>query len=128
MKPKGQDVADSVRDWLKTEISGASSVRLDLGKFFFAVTSGTAGVFISIEKLSGTPKLEWSLGLALLTLLVALLISLAMAIPKFWKIEGNTDIIKLYNDHIRKNFFFIIIWFGFWIVGTIIGIFALVSN
>ena len=38
---KGEDVASSVRDWLKEEIKKGPGSKNDLGKFYFSVSTGT---------------------------------------------------------------------------------------
>ena len=80
MRPTGQNIASAIQEWIREEIKRSASIRHDLGKFFFAVTSGTAGVIISIEKLSGSAKLDKNLGISLVLFFAAMIVALIMAI------------------------------------------------
>jgi len=44
LRPKGQDLVNAVTDWSKKEVVDSSSAASDLGKFFFGVSSGSAGL------------------------------------------------------------------------------------
>ena len=124
MKPRGEDTAAAVRSWISDEIKGGPGSRWELGKFFFAVSSGTLGTFVSIEKLSGAFALRPYLGVALLILFISTIVALLLAIPKRWKLSSDTDLFVEYAAQTSKIYRLIWLWFILWIVGSAIGVYA----
>lgn len=125
MRLKGEDVADGLRDWVKSELKEGPRQGYHLGKFFFSVSAGTIGALIGIEKLNQTPQMDnlmlWALGLLFISILVALL----LALPKKYSVGGKTDLLKEYQKQIDTAVKYVWIWFSLWILGTIIGGFAI---
>lgn len=128
MRPKGEDIATAVRDWLKDEIKNASSIRHDLGKFYFGVTTGTIGLLISLKKFGGSGKLDWPFGFSLAILFLAVILALLMTIPKFWKIGGKTELYQKYNEHVKRIAVFIGCWFILWLAGAFAGVFSVLDK
>jgi hypothetical protein len=127
MRPRGEDTVSALYDWVKEEIKKAPAIRHDLGKFFFAVTTGTVGVIISVEKLSGSTKVDKSLGISLVCFFAAIIVALLMAIPKVWNLTGETDLFHEYNLYVKRIIQFIVAWFLIWLLGTVFGIYALLD-
>jgi hypothetical protein len=124
MKPKGEDIASAVRGWVSDEIKGGPGSRWELGKFFFAVSSGTLGILVSIEKLSGAFSLRPYLAASLLVLFVSTIVALVLAIPKRWRLNAEMDLFDEYSTQTKRVYFLIWIWFILWLFGSGIGIFA----
>jgi hypothetical protein len=124
---KGEDVAEGLRDWVKAELKEGPKQAYDLGKFFFSVSVGTIGALVGIDKLNQTTRIDnllfWALGL----LFVSILIALLLALPKKYSIGGETDLLKEYQEQINATVKYVWIWFAFWLVGTIVGGFAIRS-
>ncbi|MFZ1083552.1 MAG: hypothetical protein WAN35_01155 [Terracidiphilus sp.] len=124
VKPKGEDIASAIRAWVSDEIKGGPGSRLELGKFFFAVSTGAIGILVSIEKLSGSFDLRPCLGTSLLLLFVSAAVALLLAIPKRWKLDEDKDIFDEYAAQTTWVYRMIWIWFALWLLGSSIGIFA----
>src|SRR5258708_6059387 len=58
IKLEGNDVVEGFRDWFKAEIEEGPRQGYDLGKFFFTVSVGTAGVLATLEKLNATSQMD----------------------------------------------------------------------
>jgi hypothetical protein len=124
MKPRGEDTASAIRSWVSDEIKGGPGSRWELGKFFFAVFSGTLGIFVSIEKLSGEFCLRPYLAVSLLVLFLSTGVALLLAIPKRWRLRADMDLFHEYSNQSTRIYFQIWIWFILWLLGSGIGIFA----
>ncbi len=127
IKPKGQDTIDALRDWVKKEITESSSKAYGLGKFFFGVSAGSIGAVTGLEKLRGTPKLDVTLGFAHLFFLISIFIAIYMVLPRVLSLSGDTDLSLEHSKYVKwaiKNTLF---WLGTWLIGLIIGIFAVLN-
>ncbi len=127
MKPRGEDTAAAVRDWVKDEIKAGPGTRQDLGKFFFTVASATVGVLGTLEKLSAQPRIDLPLAISLLALLAAIVISLLMVFPSTLPLTGDTDLYDKYDTAIRQTIWFIWGWFLLWLAGVVPGAFAVID-
>ena len=82
MKIRGEDIASSVRVWLKEDIKKGPSSKNELGKFFFGVSTGTLGLFATLLKFAvEKPTLDCLTVLCFLLLLVSCIVALYMAVP-----------------------------------------------
>lgn len=124
MKPRGQETADAIREWSKDELKGGPSRAYDLGKFFFTVSIGTAGLVTGVQKLSDSTQLPKSLVFSLILFGISIFVALNMVRPRIWKLGEGTD---LFDEHRKRIVAAIInmwLWFIFWFVGTIFGFHA----
>lgn len=122
---KGEDTDSALRDWVKKEISEAPMRVYDLGKFLFSVSGATAGLFVTLERLTGTNNIDKLLGLSLLFFFISILIALFMAIPKRWVVSGSDDLFAVHKKRVESSVSKIYWWFGFWALGVFIGYLAL---
>jgi hypothetical protein len=125
LKPNGIDVENAVRAWLADEIKKGGSSREELGRFFFTVTIGTAGLFVTLTKSITSISFGCLTMWSLFVFFLASIVSLSMAVPKTWELEENTDLYKLHSDHAEGTRNSIVYWFVAWLLGTGIGIFSL---
>jgi hypothetical protein len=84
VKPKGEDTAAALREWIKDEIKNAPSSRAELGKFFFGVSTASLGVLVAFKNLDKSIIPNWPVGASLLLLFFAMLIALFMVTPRIW--------------------------------------------
>jgi hypothetical protein len=124
MKPTGEDTVSALRDWLKEEFKNAPSSRLELGKFFFAVSTGSLGVLVGFKKLEQYLRIDWATGSSLLLLGISTFVALLMVIPRVWVLRGNTDLFDEHERQVRRLVCFIWLWFAFWLSGASLGTYA----
>jgi hypothetical protein len=124
MNPRGEDTASAVRGWVSDEIKAAPGSRWELGKFFFAVSTGTLAILVSIEKLSGAFSLRPYLAVSLLLQFVSTVVALLLAIPKRWRLHAELDLFEEYSTQTTYVYRLVWVWFILWLVGSGIGIFA----
>jgi hypothetical protein len=127
MKPDGNDVADAIKQWMKSELKKSPQKKYDLGKFFFGVSSSTLGIIITIEKFSNTPLLDFTLTIAILFFIVSILVALIMVLPKLINITGDVDLFELHRNSIKYTLYQIYLWFIIWTIGIIFGIIAILN-
>ena len=125
MKPKGQDTADALRNWIKKDIEVGPSSRNRLGQFFFGVSSGTIGLFVGLTSIVSELDIGKSFVISLSTLFFSSAIALYMACPSVIKLTGDTDLFELYTRQIKRIIWFTLFWFGIWILGVVTGIVSL---
>ena len=127
MKPKGEEIVQGIRNWVADEIKSSPSRSYELGRFLFAVSVGTVGMFAAIEKLESTPSFDRRFKLSLVFFAVSILFSLNMARPRNWKLGGETDLFeehkRIIDRGIRHTFF----WFIPWALGFGFGIWSVLS-
>jgi len=131
MRPRGEDVASSIRGWLNDDIKNGPSTRGELGKFFFGVSSGTLGLFATLLKVAVDAPAFDSLTIScFLALFASALIGVHMTIPPVLKItdKGEMDIYKEYDKIVRSTIFFMYFWLGIWGIGFFAGIAKLFSK
>ncbi len=118
---KGQDVDDALRSWIKKDVEGISNREFELGKFFFTVSTGSAGVFLSILKLSSTVKVDMYFYSSMALMFISLVLAIGMAMPVKRKLDGETDLQDVYNqthtEILRCSYW----WFGLWIASLLLG-------
>jgi hypothetical protein len=107
------------------ELKNGPAKEYDLGKFLFSVGTGTLGFLLVATKVSrNTDFWNYPLALSFITLIFAMGISIVMVIPKNWKIEENTDLFDAKAAVVGRTVFDAKLWFVFWPVGLISGIFG----
>ena len=127
IKLKGEDVAEGLRDWVKSELKEGPKQGYDLGKFLFSVSVGTIGALTAIEKLNATPQMDLLMICSLFLLFISIVIALLLALPRKNSIRGETDLFDAYEKQIQKIHIHVWIWFIIWISGTFIGVIAIGS-
>ena len=93
---KGEDISEALRSWIKSDVGEIGKTGYDIGKYLFAVASGSIGILASLQKLdSGFKPTGWTLSpYGLVT--VALLLALNLVLPRNRKIGGDTDLHDLH--------------------------------
>lgn len=126
LRPKGQDLVNAVTDWSKKEVVDSSSAASDLGKFFFGVSSGSAGLIAVLVKVGGAPQFNMiPLAGSMVLYLVSVVFCVFMVQPRVWSMNGNTDLFDEYRKSVHRVLFFTWSWFLFWLIATILGAAAL---
>ena len=125
MKPKGQDTADAVRNWIRKDIEEGPLLRNKLGQFFFGVSTGTIGLVVGLKSFLPNLVLDTPLAISLSSLLLSSMIALYMACPVTLKLTGDVDLFELYDKQIRKIRYLILLWFCFWFLGVLPGIYSI---
>lgn len=122
MKLRGEDVASSVRDWLKDDIKNGPSSKHELGKFFLGVSTGTLGLFATLLKFAvASPSLDCLTVGCFLTLLLSTVVAVYMAVPTIVQINTNIELYAAYSKSIRSIKLLMALWFGLWLVGFCMG-------
>lgn len=124
MKPKGEDTASALREWLKEEIKVGPSSRLGLGKFFFGVSSGSLGALVAFKKLDESIRIDTSAAGSLALLVLSLLVALLMVVPKIWPLRGDTDLLQEHKRQVQLTARSIVVWFLTWLLGISLGVFS----
>ena len=124
MSFSGEDVAQAIRKWMTEEVVNTPKIRTDLGKFFFGISTGTIGIFISLENFSDNPQIDKLLVTSLGIILVSAILALLMAIPDKWDLTSYTELYKVYNSHVKKVRIKIWTWFVVWVSGLVPGLWA----
>lgn len=123
MRPRGEDVASAIRDWLKDDLKGISAKRYDLGKFFFGVSTGTASLFATLFKFATEhPQLSEGKMLCFGALLLSAFIGLWMAFPTVVRVDEQTDLFTEYNSTARSTMYLMLAWAVVWFLGFFLGL------
>jgi len=124
---KGEDLDSGLVEWVKSEIKEAPKQAYDLGKFFFTVSIGTIGALATLEKLNSTAVIDTPFRISIVLLFVSIIVALDMARPKELKIGGETELQNAYHKQIRAASFRVGVWFAFWLLGAVVGGYAIRS-
>jgi hypothetical protein len=116
MKIRGEDSAEGVRAWVRDEISKGPTSRYELGRFLFAVSSGTAATVLALEKLSTDPQLDCWLTAALGLLVISVLVSLRLAIPVLIELDPSADLFELHKKQIQRVRSLAFSWAAVWLL------------
>ena len=122
MKIRGEDVASSVREWIKEDIKKGPSTRHELGKFFVGVSTGTLGLFATLLKFAvKDPSLDFLTIACFAALLLSLVVGLYMALPNVTRVREGMELYDEYNSIVHLIIKLIAAWFVLWTVGFILG-------
>jgi hypothetical protein len=123
MRVRGEDVASSVRDWLKEDIRKGPSLKHELGKFFAGVSTGSLTLFATLLKFAvKDPSLDRLTVGCFAAFLASTVLALYMAIPYVVRIREGLELYDEYNRIIRSIIALMGTWFGLWVVGFALGI------
>lgn len=125
MYAQAAETRDAVIGWMKNELSKGTERAYDLGKFLFTVSIGTAGLVATIMKDASSP--DWFVAAIVLSAFSAI-VALAMAWPKTWTLDGNTDLIEEYNDATKKNVISLVAWSAFYAAAFIVSVIAILTR
>ena len=103
MDSKDEDTTSAIREWLRDEIKKAPGARVDLGRFFFAMSAISIGFFVMLKKidlLTGDMRLLDRISLLLMCLSV--LVALLMIVPGFRLLGPKVDLAREYQRQVLR--------------------------
>jgi hypothetical protein len=109
-------------------LKGGPARAYDLGKFFFTVSTGTAGLVTGIQKLSGGTHLSKSFVASLILFGGSLFVALNMVRPRLWQLGGDTDLFEEHKKYITRAISNMWTWFALWLIGAILGFHAVLRS
>jgi predicted neutral ceramidase superfamily lipid hydrolase len=118
---RGEDVAEGLRDWVKSELKEGPRQAYDLGKFFFTVSIGTVGAIATIEKLNTRSAVASHMWTSLLLLTISAVVALFLAFPRVQKVGGETELFAKYKAQVRLIQVVVILWALLWLAGLLFG-------
>jgi hypothetical protein len=127
MRPKGEEIAQAIRDWVKDEIKASPSRSYELGRFLFGVSVGTIGIVSAIAKLEQNEALATGYKLSLVVFSISILVALNMARPRNWRIDGDTNLFDEHKRIIARGIRHTIVWFIFWFSGFALGLYSVMT-
>ena len=101
MRISGEESAEAVRRWARDEVSKGPTVRYELGRFLFAVSSASGATLIGLERLARAPSLDWWLGASLSLLLISVVIALNLAMPTVSYLDSEHDLFDLHANQVE---------------------------
>jgi hypothetical protein len=120
---KGEDVDTGLRDCIKENMKGSFNKSYDLGKFIVSVSIGTIGFIAALAK-TGIHQ-ETIFIISIIILFASIIFSVNMSIPKKANLDSNVDLLDLYIDVIKTTSRNTWIWFVFWLLGSLLGLYSL---
>lgn len=127
MRPKGDDIAQAIRDWAKDEVISSPSRSYELGRFLFGVSVGTIGIISALAKLGPAQVLNLHYKLSLICFALSILVALNMARPRNWKLDGETNLFEEHKRIINKGIRRTVIWFILWFIGFVLGLYGVMT-
>lgn len=128
LRIRGEDVASSVREWIKDDIKKSPSARVELGKFFVGISSGSVGLFATLLKFATeAPTIDYLTSGCFALWLLSMGLGLYMAIPKVLSIRSDLDLYEVYNGDVKGTVKLIQGWASLWLLGFIFGAVKLFS-
>lgn len=126
LKPRGEDVATAVRNWLNEELKTSPTLIHPLGKFFLGASTGGLGLFATLFKFGReSPSFDCRVIICFLALGFSSLVAMWMAMPPVTKVTENLDLYKRYNELVGRTIMWMWIWFILWLVGFTVGLLEL---
>lgn len=127
MKLNGEETAAIYRKWAENEIAALPVVRVELGKFFFGVSSATLGLLVTLENRTPSTFRTDTLLLSIVALLLASVLSALLLVkPPIWALDSPSSLVKEHAKHVAHLRFGLWIWFGLWVVAVMLWILHLV--
>src|ERR1700688_1600244 len=125
MRLRGQDTEDALLEWFKGELKEGPKQVYELGRFFFSVSSATLGFLVALAK--GVSVATLWLRIAVLLLLLSIVLAILIAKPRKHAVSGNTELLDLYKDQLSSYDRLLWWWFGLWLSGALLGLWAVWS-
>ncbi len=129
MNLEPSDTKAAVIEWAKGEISSASEVRMEMGKFFFSASAAAIG-FLTAAWKAFQPNAQFS-GMILYALL-ALGGSVLVAMYIFWPIIGrwrpDSDIQDAHARLVKRLAGEAVAWGLIWLCGVAMGLWATLTS
>lgn len=85
------------------------------------------GALATLEKLNASPSMDKPMITSLIILFLSVLAALSLARPRKYEFDGKTDLLVEYTSQINKVIKLVYLWFGLWLVGVIVGAYAVKS-
>jgi hypothetical protein len=126
--PRGEDVAGALRDWIKDSIKSGPASRADLGKFFFGLTTASAGGYVAIRKLDETLTPDMLAVIVLVGYGVTALLALFMAFPQELELRGDTDLLQRHTAAATAVRDRSTLWFVLWMMCSVLAMISLFAT
>ena len=127
MNPTGKDVTEAIKGWMNEEVKSSPSRSYELGRFLFSVSVGTISAFAAIEKLSQAPSFDFWFKLSVVLSSVSIFVSLNMARPRNWRLDGTTNLFDEHKRIIDRGIRHTVIWLLFWFIGFVAGLYSIMT-
>ena len=122
MKIDGELSATAIFEWYKGYVARYPGLDLDLGKFYFATSTGTVGALIAFEKLStSSTSITTLLILTFIFLAISILISFLLILPSPIDINKNPNALAVYEKVTLRINRITVLWFITWFLGAGMG-------
>lgn len=126
MDVNDEDRTSAIREWLREEIKRGPGARVDLGRFFFAVSTISIGFFVALKKIDLlTGRMRLLDRISLLLMCLSVLLALLMIIPGFRLLGGKPDLAREYRRQVLRLLVHTLLWFAVWFFGIMSGIWSL---
>ena len=117
MQPKGEDTNDAVVSWYKEEIKTTTKQCVDLGKYFFATSTGAIALFTTLSEVAENSwgGIEW---LSIILFMLSAAIGLFIMIPRLHK--PGFDMVVALQGRALWAWRLSIAWLVVWALGVIL--------
>ena len=124
--PKGEDIAQALRQWIADDIKEAPKRIFELGKFLFGVSSGSVGVLVTISKFSGNTWtwLEWC---SLAAFVTSGAFALYIAVPSIHRLSADFDLARAHGQLVMVAWRLMIAWGVLWTLAVTLAGFGLLK-
>ena len=118
IRPTAKDTEAALRDWHKEEVKTTTKQVVDLGKYYFATSTGAIALLNTLSEVSDNKwgGFEWA---ATLLFLVSGGIGLFLMLPRLHK--GGFDMVQAVSKRARHAWWASVFWAALWTTGVILG-------
>ena len=117
---------DAYIEWAQQEITSISDVRFEVAKLFFTATITAIAFFATAWKfLHPSATVSGPISWCLIVLLLATIFDLFLFWPEIHRVSKNTDLQRLHDTYVQQLVVGGVGWAGFWVVGVILGLYAI---
>lgn len=126
MKIQGDEVSESIKNWIQNEISQAPTQGRDVGKFLFGVSTALVTIIVSVERLASSPKLDYLLIISIIAFLISLFPAGILIIPQFINLNEDEDLYELHTKVVMRSRRLFWFWLPFFSIGLILGVISMI--
>lgn len=118
VRPAAEDTKAALHEWYKEEVKTTTKQVVDLGKYYFATSTGAIALLNTLSEVAGNTwgGLEW---IATLLFLASGGIGLFLMLPRLHK--GGFDMIQAVGRRARQAWWASLVWAALWALGVILG-------
>ena len=111
--------------WVQDEIKTGPASLVDVGKFFFTVSTGSVAVVAAISKLVPNFQVGWVIGISMLLYLGSVVVAVIIVFPQVWKLSDTTDLLAVDRKKIARGRIWTIAWLAVWLAAVVLTLIAL---